>query len=79
MRTSSVLASPGAPVIRQWPPANRLIRSCCVASFWPTITLASSRSIRPRLSWIFSTTCRSFFVGIDRLSDTIAPFEMDDG
>ena len=30
VRTSSVLARPGAPVIRQWPPANRLIRSWCV-------------------------------------------------
>ena len=58
-RTSSVLARPGAPVIRQCPPANRLIRSCCETSFWPTMTFDSSRSIRPRLSWIFSTTCFS--------------------
>ena len=29
-RTSSVLARPGAPVIRQCPPANRLISSCSI-------------------------------------------------
>ena len=37
--TSSVLASPGAPVIRQWPPANSAMRICSMTSCWPTITL----------------------------------------
>jgi hypothetical protein len=58
-RTSSVLASPGAPVIRQCPPANRLIKSCSTTSAWPTITLASSSSMRWRLARICSTTCCS--------------------
>ena len=74
VRTSRVLASPGAPVIRQWPPAKRLMRSWWVASRWPTITLASSRSIRPRLSWIFSTTWRSSSK-TSTLSVTVAPSE----
>src|SRR5215472_14998566 len=45
--TSSVLARPGAPVIRQWPPARSAIRIWSITSSWPTMTLASS----PRTSW----------------------------
>src|SRR5436190_12973154 len=43
--TSSVFARPGAPVIRQWPPANSAIRICSITSFWPTMTLPNSASI----------------------------------
>ena len=38
VRTSSVLAVPGRPVIRQWPPTNRPIMTCSSTSSWPTIT-----------------------------------------
>ena len=38
VRTSSVLAVPGTPVIRQWPPTNRAIITCSRTSSWPTIT-----------------------------------------
>ena len=40
--TSSVLARPGAPVMRQCPPAKSAMRICSITSFWPTMTLASS-------------------------------------
>src|SRR5271168_2782518 len=46
--TRRVLANPGAPVIRQWPPANSDIRSCSMTSFWPTISFDSSASILAR-------------------------------
>jgi hypothetical protein len=38
VRTSSVLAVPGRPVIRQWPPTNRAIITCSSTSSWPTMT-----------------------------------------
>ena len=38
VRTSSVLAVPGSPVIRQWPPTNRPIITCSSTSSCPTIT-----------------------------------------
>src|ERR1039458_5610271 len=38
VRTSSVLAVPGRPVIRQWPPTNRPIMICSRTSSWPTMT-----------------------------------------
>ena len=38
VRTSSVLAVPGRPVIRQWPPTNSAISTCSRTSSWPTIT-----------------------------------------
>ena len=43
--TSSVLAKPGAPVMRQCPPAKSEIRSCSTTSFWPTMVLRSSALI----------------------------------
>src|SRR5262245_20949202 len=46
--TSRVLANPGAPVIKQCPPANNAIRICSITSRWPTITFASSASICAR-------------------------------
>src|ERR1022692_950195 len=38
VRTRRVLAVPGRPVIRQWPPTNRLIMICSKTSSWPTMT-----------------------------------------
>src|SRR6266700_3260762 len=57
--TRSVLARPGAPVMRQWPPANSAMRSCSMTSFWPTMTLANSDWICARLEIICSTACFS--------------------
>src|SRR5262245_35516624 len=57
--TRSVLARPGAPVMRQWPPANRATSSCSMTSFCPTMTLASSDWIWVRLEMICSTICFS--------------------
>ena len=59
VRTSSVLARPGHADEQAVAAGEEAIRSCSITSVWPTITLASSRSIRPRLSRIFSTTWRS--------------------
>ena len=36
--TSSVLASPGTPISKAWPRANRQIASRSTTSCWPTIT-----------------------------------------
>ena len=38
VRTISVLADPGMPVIRQCPPTNSAISTCSITSSWPTIT-----------------------------------------
>ena len=38
VRTSNVLAVPGKPVMRQWPPTKRAIITCSSTSSWPTIT-----------------------------------------
>src|SRR5262245_18562089 len=54
--TSSVLAKPGAPVMRQWPPAKRAIRSSSTISFWPMMTFESSSPMRCRLEMICSTS-----------------------
>src|ERR1700730_15466314 len=53
VRTISVFAVPGRPVIRQWPPANSAIRICSSTSSWPTMTewtcpRISSRTVRKR-------------------------------
>ena len=45
VRTSSVLAVPGKPVIRQWPPTNSAIITCSITSSCPTITLRTSRTM----------------------------------
>src|ERR1035438_10399577 len=42
VRTSSVLAVPGRPVIRQWPPTNSAIITCSRTSCCPTITRCTS-------------------------------------
>src|ERR1051326_363358 len=60
--TRSVLARPGAPVMRQWPPANNAMRSCSITSFCPTMTLASSDWIWARPERICSTVCFSVVV-----------------
>src|SRR5437773_3288154 len=57
--TRSVLARPGAPVMRQWPPENSAMRSCSMTSFWPIMTLVSSDWIWVRLERICSTVCFS--------------------
>src|SRR3972149_2667059 len=41
----SVLARPGTPIKRQWPPAKRAIKSSSMTPFWPTMTLETSASI----------------------------------
>ncbi len=46
--TSSVLARPGAPVIRQWPPASRVMSIWSTTSCWPTMTLPTSLKMRSR-------------------------------
>ena len=46
--TSNVFARPGAPVMRQWPPAKSAMRIWSITSRWPTMDLASSASIRAR-------------------------------
>src|SRR5258706_9016177 len=51
---SSVLASPGTPVIRQCPPVNSAIRPCSTTSSCPTMTLRNSVRIRSRPSATFS-------------------------
>src|SRR4051795_1139514 len=51
---SNVLASPGTPVIRQWPPVNSAISTCSTTSSWPTMTLRSSVRIRSRPAATFS-------------------------
>src|SRR6266705_1672293 len=56
--TSSVLARPGAPVIKQCPPAKSAMRICSMTSFCPTMTLASSASIRARPAMRRSTAAR---------------------
>ena len=38
VRTISVFAVPGSPVIRQWPPTNSAMRICSSTSSWPTMT-----------------------------------------
>ena len=40
VRTISVFAVPGMPVIRQWPPTNSAIRIWSSTSSWPTMTSA---------------------------------------
>src|SRR5262249_15214255 len=46
----SVLARPGTPVMRQWPPVNSAIRTCSTTWSWPTMTLRSSARMRSRPS-----------------------------
>ena len=45
VRTSSVLAVPGRPVMRQCPPTNSEIMTCSSTSSWPTITRRTCRTI----------------------------------
>src|ERR1700712_1494720 len=51
---SSVLASPGTPVIRQCPPVNSAISTCSTTSSCPTMTLRNSVRMRSRPSATFS-------------------------
>src|ERR1700743_3346519 len=48
VRTISVLAVPGKPVIRQWPPTNSAMRICSSTSSWPTMTLRTCSRMRSR-------------------------------
>ena len=43
----SVLARPGTPMSRQWPRAKRQASSNRTICSWPTMTLLSSRVMRP--------------------------------
>src|SRR4029450_3387055 len=51
---SSVLASPGTPVMRQCPPVKSAISTCSTTSSCPTMTFLSSLRIRSRPSATFS-------------------------
>src|SRR6476619_1300932 len=51
---TSVLAIPGTPSSRAWPPHNTVSRHWLINSSWPTITLASS--VRPCVS-TWDTVC----------------------
>src|SRR3954451_21305369 len=50
----SVFASPGTPVIRQWPPVNSAISTCSTTSSCPMMTLRSSARMRSRPAATFS-------------------------
>src|ERR1051325_1022977 len=45
---SSVLARPGTPMRRQFPPASSATRVCSITTSWPTIVLRSSATTRWR-------------------------------
>src|SRR5580700_5903352 len=73
VRTSSVFAVPGRPVIRQLPPTNRPIRTCSITSSWPTITRRTCRTISPstsrnRAMRDFKTSGSSWAVVVDMSS-----------
>src|SRR6476660_4339228 len=51
---TSVLAIPGTPSSKAWPPHNTVSRHWLISSSWPTITLASS--VRPCVS-TWDTVC----------------------
>ena len=40
--TSLVLARPGTPISRPWPPASRVTSVCSITSSWPKITLPTA-------------------------------------
>ena len=48
VRTISVLAVPGRPVIRQCPPTSSAVRTWSSTSSWPTITWPTCARISPR-------------------------------
>jgi len=57
--TSSVLARPGAPVIRQCPPESRAISICSTTSSCPMMTFRSSLPMRSRAPESFSAISSS--------------------
>src|SRR5581483_3096163 len=59
VRTISVLAVPGSPVIRQWPPTNSAIRISSSPSAWPTITSCTCARMLSRTVWKRSMRCFS--------------------
>ena len=59
VRTISVLAVPGMPVIRQWPPTNSAIRIWSSTSSWPTITCRTWARMPSRTAWKRSMRCCS--------------------
>src|SRR5438445_2385649 len=78
VRTNSVLAVPGKPVIRQWPPTNREIMTCSSTSSWPTITRRTCVTIsdctwRKRAIRDFKTS-ESNCCG--RVVDMVSPFSV---
>jgi hypothetical protein len=66
LRTSSVLASPGAPAMRQCPPAKSAMRIWSMTSRWPTIGLGQlGLDLRPA----GGETFRNLWLGGRRRSD----------
>src|SRR6185503_15686958 len=61
------LARPGAPVMRQCPPAKSTMSSSSMTSCWPTMTLDSSVVILVRPVRSCSTTCCSVGVSMKSL------------
>ena len=57
VRTSSVLAVPGKPVIRQWPPTNSATITCSITSSCPTITLRTWEMMASCAFWKRSIRC----------------------
>ena len=64
VRTSSVLAVPGRPVIRQWPPTNSAISTCSSTSSWPTITRRTCSTIEVSTCWKRSDALLQFEVSV---------------
>src|SRR3954470_10355414 len=66
--TKRVFASPGAPVIRQWPPANKAISNSSIISFWPMMTFPNSAESLVRPLMICSTSCCSLALDVAGVS-----------
>src|SRR5690554_3089783 len=62
--TRRVLPRPGAPSISAWPPLISAIRSCSMASSWPTTTEAISRLVAARSPRSDSRVATSSVVGL---------------
>ena len=72
VRTIRVLAVPGMPVKRQWPPTKRAIRIWSSTSSWPTMTERTCSRTRSRTAWKCLTRCsRSAASSSNRAKETI--------
>ena len=56
VRTMSVLAVPGKPVIRQWPPMSVEISNCSMIASWPTTMRPSASRMAVMVAWKCTTT-----------------------